>query len=107
MINIGGVAFAPFVGLFGPDRLPYRCAVLSDADPPLADPYDAEDPPHISARASALLGMQDDTLQVRLAHRTLEWDLAVAGNWKVLVAALMPIKPAYRSSLRHRLRPAR
>ena len=34
VVNIGGVAFDPFVALFGPDRLPYPCAVVSDADPP-------------------------------------------------------------------------
>ena len=32
VINIGGVAFAPFVSLFGPDRLPFRCVAVSDAD---------------------------------------------------------------------------
>ncbi len=99
VINIGGVAFAPFVGLFGSDRLPYRCAVLSDADPPAVDPDDSEDPPDMSARASSLLGMQSDTLQVRLARRTLEWDLAAAGNWRVLVAALKPIKPRIAARL--------
>jgi len=30
VINIGGVAFPPFAELFGPDKLPYRCAVVSD-----------------------------------------------------------------------------
>lgn len=105
VINVGGVAFAPFIGLFGPDRLPCRCAVLSDADPPAAGPDIAEDPPDRSARASALLGIQSDTLQVRLARRTLEWDLAAAGNWKVLVTALLPIKPRVTARLATELPP--
>ncbi len=39
VVNVGGVAFDPFVGLFGPERLPYPCAVVTDADP------DADDSP--------------------------------------------------------------
>jgi putative ATP-dependent endonuclease of OLD family len=34
VVNIGGLAFRPFAALFGPERLPYRCALLTDSDPP-------------------------------------------------------------------------
>ena len=34
IVNVGGLAFGPFAHLFGPGRLPYRCAIVSDADPP-------------------------------------------------------------------------
>jgi hypothetical protein len=37
VINIGGVAFPPFAELFGPEKLPFRCAIISDADPPTGD----------------------------------------------------------------------
>lgn len=43
VVNVGGVAFDPFVGLFGPDRLSYPCAVVTDADPTPADEPDQED----------------------------------------------------------------
>jgi putative ATP-dependent endonuclease of the OLD family len=42
VVNIGGLAFRPFAALFGPDRLPYRCALLTDSDPPEDEP-EAED----------------------------------------------------------------
>jgi len=34
VVNIGGLAFKPFVHLFGEERLPRRCAIVSDSDPP-------------------------------------------------------------------------
>lgn len=36
VVNVGGVAFGPFVDLFGPDRLPVMCSLISDSDPPTA-----------------------------------------------------------------------
>lgn len=43
VVNVGGVAFDPFVGLFGPERLPYPCAVVTDADPDKDDSPDEDD----------------------------------------------------------------
>jgi putative ATP-dependent endonuclease of OLD family len=40
---------------------------------------------------------------VRLAERTLEWDMAAAGNWRVLLDALAPIKPRVTARLRTEL----
>jgi putative ATP-dependent endonuclease of the OLD family len=34
VVNVGGLAFGPFAQLFSPDRLPCRCAIISDGDPP-------------------------------------------------------------------------
>lgn len=120
VINVGGVAFKPFTSLFGPDLLPYRCVVVSDADPPMpamqeedAEPTDSapspEAPGHAnptaapvdsasvgatrSARAESLLALNSETVRVVLSTRTLEWDLVVAGNWELLVQALASIKP--------------
>lgn len=101
VINIGGVAFPPFAELFGPDKLPYRCVVVSDADPPPKDDADEEDTdPGLSPVASALREREGDNILVRLADRTLEWDLAAAGNWEVLLEALTPIKPRVAARLR-------
>jgi len=44
VVNIGGLAFRPFAALFGPDRLPYRCALLTDSDPPEDEPEAEEEP---------------------------------------------------------------
>lgn len=102
VINVGGVAFPPFVELFGPDRLPYRCALISDADPPNADDTDDEGDadPGLSSVASALQAREGSTLRVRLAQRTLEWDLAAVGNWKVPLDALASVKPRVAARLR-------
>lgn len=101
VINIGGVAFPPFVDLFGSDKLPYRCAVISDGDPP--DALDAteldEADPALSPVAQALQAREGDTLRVRLARRTLEWDLAAAGNWDSLLGALGAVKPRVATAL--------
>jgi hypothetical protein len=98
VINIGGVAFPPFAELFGPDKLPYRCVIISDGDPPkrsadATDDDEDEIDPALLPVAAALAAREGDKLRVRLAQRTLEWDLAAAGNWDVLLEALAAVKP--------------
>lgn len=34
IVNVGGLAFGPFAALYEDGRLPHRCAIISDADPP-------------------------------------------------------------------------
>ena len=95
VINVGGVAFQPFLELFGAERLPCRCSVISDGDPPNApspDELDGADPA-LSVVAEALQAQEADTVRVRLARRTLEWDLAAAANWETLLRALGEVKP--------------
>lgn len=93
VINVGGVAFPPFTDLFGPDKLPYRLAVISDGDGQ-PDPDELEDtPPSLSPRAASLQERAGDNVLVTLATRTLEWDLANAGNSEVMLTALAQVKP--------------
>jgi putative ATP-dependent endonuclease of OLD family len=42
VVNVGGLAFGPFAALYDDERLPHRCAIVSDADPP--DAEDDDDP---------------------------------------------------------------
>ena len=105
VINIGGVAFDPFIELFAHDRLPYRCVVLSDGDPPgkpIADELEGAEP-GVSPLAASLRAREGGNLLVRLAEKTLEWDLARAGNWALLLDALRPIKPRVAAALEHDL----
>lgn len=105
VINVGGVAFGPFVELFASDRLPYRVAVISDGDPP-GQPSARElegGETQISPVAAALRGRAGESLKVCLATKTLEWDLAAAGNWEVLLQALRPIKPRVTAALEREL----
>jgi putative ATP-dependent endonuclease of OLD family len=107
VVNIGGVAFDPFVGLFAAARLPYRVAVVSDSDPPDApDPAELEGgAPELSPVAAKLRDRESGALKVCLARKTLEWDLAAAtaDNWEVLLRALEAIKPRVAQALRGEL----
>jgi putative ATP-dependent endonuclease of OLD family len=120
VVNVGGVAFNPFVGLFGPERLPYRCAVVTDADPDdtvedlddeeseervaPSDPNEDDEPDiAMSSRAARLserVGSAGANLRICIAAQTLEWDLVVAGNWPLLLDALAPLRPRVATRLR-------
>ncbi len=100
VINVGGVAFPPFTELFGPERLPYKLAVVSDGDRQVAVEDELKDtPPALSPRAADLLGRAGDNVTVQLAERTLEWDLAAAGNVEVMLRALTVVKPRVGAAL--------
>jgi putative ATP-dependent endonuclease of the OLD family len=100
VINVGGVAFPPFTDLFGPERLPYRIAVISDSD---AQPTSQElegEALELSPRATALKERAGENVLVALSERTLEWDLAKAGNAEVMLQALTQVKPKVGPELR-------
>lgn len=100
VINIGGVAFPPFTDLFGSDGLPYRLAAISDGDgQPSAEELEGE-ALELSPRAAALKERAGDNVLVCLADRTLEWDLAVAGNTQIMLDALAQVKPVAGPALR-------
>jgi len=102
IVNVGGVSFAPFAELFSPERLPYRCAIVSDSDPPTRRELDDElkgGEPLLSATAQKLKANETDTLHVFLAARTFEWDLANVGNWGTLIEALALVKPKVAQGL--------
>jgi putative ATP-dependent endonuclease of OLD family len=93
VINIGGVAFPPFTDLFGPGRLPFPLAIVSDDDRQ-PDPDDLEGADEkMSPRAANLLERSTQNVHVALAPRTLEWALVEAGNKDLMLQALAQIKP--------------
>lgn len=130
--NVGGLAFRPFAKLFGPDKLPYRCAIVSDRDPPKAhrdenggpdkevvadgdsdleaDEITAEETddgdPALSSTAQSLQALENERVRRFLSHRTLEWDLIAAGNWDVCVRAWAKVHPVSARRLRTRLESA-
>jgi putative ATP-dependent endonuclease of OLD family len=113
VINIGGVAFRPFTDLFGPEKLPYRLAVISDDDRQTDDDDEVDDEQpdgtpgddeqRFSTRAKDLMGHAGENVFVRLARRTLEWALAVEGNKDVMLDALEQVKPRVAKRLRREL----
>jgi putative ATP-dependent endonuclease of OLD family len=103
IVNVGGVSFAPFAALFSENKLPARCALVSDSDPPSAV-FDFETEgaePLLSATARKLKESETETMHVFLAQKTFEWDLAVAGNWETLLEALALLKPKVAENLRN------
>lgn len=106
VIDVGGLAFGPFAKLFGPTRLPYRCAIVSDADPkrPTAEGSEEhegeqEEDAALSATAQKLLSNQNENLKVFLSERTLEWDIVATGNWDIALRALRRIHPRVANRL--------
>lgn len=93
VINIGGVAFPPFTDLFGPNKLPYRLSVISDSDAQPAEEEVEGEVEALSPRAALLQARAGDNVHVALADRTLEWDLAKAGNTDILLEALSNVMP--------------
>jgi putative ATP-dependent endonuclease of the OLD family len=125
VVNIGGLAFRPFATLFGPDRLPYRCALLTDSDPPgdemageeaegagetstdagaSAGGADAAagvaETAGMSAASAALSALENEHVRVFRAKKTFEWDLVEAGNWDLGVDALEIHFPRVAARLR-------
>lgn len=116
IVNVGGLAFGPFAALYDDGRLPIRCAIVSDADPPKAaddspaveseaplgsaesPPSDTPDPV-LSATAQKLKSNENDRRRVFLSTRTFEHDLVLAGNWEWAIAALRLIKPRVARAL--------
>jgi len=102
VISVGGLAFGPFAKLFGPDKLPYRCALVSDGDPPPSmedtEGLDEEDV-SLSATAQRLQSSQNENLRVFLSKKTLEWDLVEAGNWELALRSLKHIRPRVAARL--------
>lgn len=52
VVNVGGIAFRPFIELFGDDKLPFPCAVISDSDPTNDDVQDEDEESDVSSNSS-------------------------------------------------------
>lgn len=99
VINVGGLSFAPFAGLFGPDKLPYRCSIVTDADPSGdGDEEGADD--LLSPAAEKLKSLANENVGIFFSSKTFEWDLVMAGNWDVMLDALARLKPKAAARLR-------
>lgn len=100
VINVGGLSFAPFAALFGDDRLPYKCAIVTDGDVPSPTEEEVEGADEVlSATARKLKESESDNVKVFISRRTLEWDLVEAGNWDLALAALGRIRPKVAEGL--------
>jgi putative ATP-dependent endonuclease of OLD family len=92
VINVGGLAFGPFVELFGTgDRLPQRCALVMDGDANIDD-LEGDDPT-LSASTAALRERVKGwpNVDVFFGTTTFERELGIAGEWDTLMAALAKV----------------
>lgn len=105
VVNVSGVAFEPFMQLFGSDGIGNRCAVLTDGDPVESEDGTAQP----SKRSSALLDLSTDSRRVWLSEKTLEWDLAYYNfeNAETILSALGAAHPRIAARLRASMPPDR
>ena len=80
VVNVQSLAFPPFAALFGASGIDVPAALLTDGDPPEDVFPTAFDPSAVSATAKQLQQLEGGTLKVYIAAKTLEYDLALAGN---------------------------
>jgi putative ATP-dependent endonuclease of OLD family len=100
IINTEGLNFDAFLPLFGSDRLSIRVAMISDADPPNSYPQPS-DPMILSPAAKKLSMAGKDGVQVFLAQKTFEYDLALhPPNRAAMLEALGELHPQVASQLR-------
>ncbi|MDO8209647.1 ATP-dependent endonuclease [Conexibacter sp. CPCC 206217] len=104
VVNVEGLAFGPFVELFGPDRLPYRCALVTDGDSRTGTTDDEGDDETLSTSTRALIARVKHWPAVRIyhGHSTLERELVLAGDWDLLLESLAAIHRNIARDLRRR-----
>jgi putative ATP-dependent endonuclease of OLD family len=96
LINVQGLAFRHFVDLFRNGGLPFRCALVSDADPSqVVDDDGTLIDVTLSNVARSLQAIQNDRVRVFLSKKTFEWDLAAESstNWPPMMEAFRHVKP--------------
>jgi putative ATP-dependent endonuclease of OLD family len=89
VISVDGLAFRPFVGLFGEKGLPTKCLIISDSDP-RADGKLSD-----TAVSLKKLAKENSHLGLALSMRTFEWDIAYdnAGDKTFLLEVLGRVRP--------------
>lgn len=92
VVSVDGLAFTPFVKLFGPKGLRGKCAIVSDSDP-RTDKQGNLIP--VSAVAEGLKTFESVQHKVQLAAKTFEWDLAFANfeSKELILEALKEVRP--------------
>ena len=94
VVNIQGLAFAPFIKLFQVGAIGIPASVVSDGDPPGDDTFpEALDLESASDAAKLLAQQRSGTLDVFLAAKTFEYDLALAGNSPRMCEVYAQIRP--------------
>ncbi|MDO8589050.1 MAG: AAA family ATPase [Armatimonadota bacterium] len=92
LLCVDGLSFRPFYQLFRANNLRIPCSVVTDGDPP-----EEEDEP--GARVKLIQSEMDGAAACFAAKRTLEYDLALAGNLKLMLARFRALFPKTKPDL--------
>lgn len=95
VVNVSSLAFEPFAKLFQEGGLDIPCALITDADPAIEENEDLSEEEkdqilypaqveRLSPSAAQLQNLESGQLQVFLACKTLEYDLALAADSNVI-----------------------
>jgi putative ATP-dependent endonuclease of OLD family len=93
VINVQGLAFAPFAKLFQENAIAIPASIISDGDPGEGVYPEVLEKDTVSATAKTLLQMKSGKLDVFLAAKTFEYDLALAGNARRMCEAYKQERP--------------
>lgn len=94
VVNIQGLAFAPFIKLFQAGAIGIPASVVSDGDPPGDDTFpETLDLDSASDAAKLIAQQRSGMLDVFLAAKTFEYDLALAGNGQRMCEVYTKIRP--------------
>ena len=100
VVNIQGLAFTSFAKLFQEGAIAIPAAVVSDGDPPGGDIFpEASDLDAVSDTAKTLYQLRSGNLEVFLAAKTFEYDLALAGNSQRMCEVYKQIRPKKGSEM--------
>ncbi len=91
VVAVQSLAFEPFMKLFQTQGVDIPVAVLSDSDPPAGGVDSGEG--DLSPTAQHLRGLATENVRVFLAERTLEYDLARAGNARRMAEVYTSLRP--------------
>ena len=93
IVNVQSLAFQPFAKLFQEKAMNTPAAIISDADPPEDVLPESLDFGLISDVGKAILQLESGTLRIFLATKTLEYDLALAGNAQRMAEEYKKLRP--------------
>ena len=98
VVNVQGLAFRPFAKLFSPEKYRVAASILSDSDqeesPETLDLDEASD------TAKTLSAFKNQVITVKLATKTFEYDMALAGNGPRMAAVYEALRPKKGKAMR-------
>jgi len=93
VVNVQSLAFRPFARLFQADGIGLPVAIVTDADPGHEIFPPSFDASHMSDAARGIRKLENGNVRVFFAAKTLEYDLALAGNAERMAEEYRGLRP--------------